>query len=71
MKHDLVLNSLLYPCQYIERAIADYSAIAKITFEQQGDKSFLSFSDCKVQKEITIKEFCNYLIDLQNVVHIE
>ena len=66
MKRILKLNKELYTSSSIDRAIIDYSGLAKIKAAEDYMYYYISFHRCKYDVEKTVSEFCNYLIDLQN-----
>lgn len=68
MKKDnsFYLNKELYKRDCIETAIKDYHKIAKVRLEENPNNYVCFVSQCKYGVELTIKEFCNYLIDIEN-----
>ena len=64
---DLSIDSEIYSDSTIAKAIADYKNLAKISISHIGGKIRLNFTDCKFNGLITIKEFENYLIGLENM----
>ncbi len=70
MKNDLVLNVFLYDEKCIKRAIVDYRSLALIRYKKKDDYFLISFHACRYNKDATINEFCNYLIDMQNATEI-
>ena len=54
----------------IKQAVNVYSLRARIECYRKDDVIVCYFYDCKYDKEIKIKEFLNYLIDLSNQVVI-
>lgn len=71
MKVDVMLHSTIYDVSTVQKAIKAYKSFANIEFDRQNDYILCSVSDCVYDKEITIKEFLNYLIDLLNQVAID
>lgn len=57
---------IIYSEATILRAIQDYSAICRIEMSQSSTEYNCSFFDCKVNQQLTIHEFANYLIELSN-----
>ena len=70
MKADLFLNVELYDKYILDKAIHDYEKLAHISYKQDGDKYLLNFKFCRYGKSVTVLEFCNYLIDLQNITEV-
>ena len=68
MMSDIMLHCTIYESSTIQQAVKAYSSLARIEFHRQNDYIVCNFYDCKYDKEITIKEFLNYLIDLSNQV---
>ena len=64
MVSDIVLNCAIYESSIIQQAVKAYSSFARIEFHRQNDYIVCTFYDCKYDKEITIKVFLNFLIDL-------
>ena len=62
----LTLNTDIYSDQIIEAAIIAYKELAKITISRSNHQIQLEFTECKFDASITIKEFENYLIGLEN-----
>ena len=62
----LVLKKEIYSACTIETAVSAFRNIASITVESQSQQFVLQFSDCKTDTDLTIKEFENYLIGLEN-----
>ncbi len=56
----------IYSVEIIKRAIIDYSSISKIELTIDDTQTSCTFNECKFDKEITIREFANYLIDCIN-----
>jgi len=57
----------LYSENTIFKAVADYKAIARIVMVKKKNTVKLTFIKCKYAEDITIKEFENYLIGLENL----
>ena len=70
MMSDIMLHCTIYESSTIQQAVKAYSSLARIEFHRQNDYIVCNFYDCKYDKEITIKEVLNYLIDLSNQVVI-
>lgn len=66
MKTDVLLHEEIYAASAIQQAVADYTQLAKITIKRGISHYALSFHHCKYDKEQTICEFCNYVLDLMN-----
>lgn len=63
----LILKKEIYSVKSIETAILAFRDIASITFFDQAPQFILQFSNCKADMDLTIKEFENYLIGLENL----
>lgn len=68
MKADLLLHEGLYQRQCVEQAVQDYRALARIRVSHSDGYIVCTFSRCSYDRETTIKEFSNYIIDLMNQV---
>lgn len=62
----LILDNNIYSRYIVEKAINDYSEVAKIILGIKKEKMICKFSDSIYDVEKTIKEFENYIIDLSN-----
>lgn len=62
----LILSKDIYIISAIENAISAFSKLAEITISEETNCYFCEFNNCVYEKDITIKEFENYLIDLCN-----
>ena len=67
MKHDLQLSSDIFSLQAVEAAVRAYSGLACIQVESQPGGWLLSFTDCRYDPQLTIREFNNYLINLASI----
>ena len=63
---EISLSKEIYSENCIKKAIADYDSLAKIKYALKGDTWQISFTKCKVDETRTIREFENYLIELEN-----
>ena len=63
---ELTLNADIYSHQVIEAAIIAYKCLATIAVRQNDRQIYLVFDNCRFDPSITIKEFENYLIGLEN-----
>lgn len=63
----LEINKEIYELNNVQKAINDYSELAKIVLYQKDNYYILDFDNCVYDFNITIKEFENYLIDLSNI----
>lgn len=63
---ELILNADVYSSKVIEAAILAYNSLATITVRQKDRQIQLVFDNCRFDPSITIKEFENYLIGLEN-----
>lgn len=63
---ELILNADVYSSKVIEAAILAYNSLATITVRQKDRQIQLVFANCRFDPSITIKEFENYLIGLEN-----
>lgn len=62
----LTLNADIYSFKVIEAAIIAYNGLATIAVRQSDRQIQLVFDNCRFDPSITIKEFENYLIGLEN-----
>ena len=63
---NLELAKELYSLKNIQKAQADYSSLAHIILHEEVRFWKLSFDRCRFQENITVCEFENYLIGLEN-----
>ena len=63
---DLALHKKLFSYDIISQAINDYSQISSIDCESDDEYFYLFFNNCVCEKELAVKEFSNYVIDLHN-----
>ena len=62
----ITLNKEIYSQDAVVRAVKDYKQFARITIADKNDYWIVKFFACKYDELRTIKEFENYLIDLEN-----
>ena len=62
----IVLNMDIYKRENIEKACMAYKDYAKIRVRVKNNRIELTFDKCKYNSNITIKEFENYLINVEN-----
>lgn len=65
-KGKLLLNKDLYGRAAILAAIQQYHGLALIRVHEKGNHWECTFSDCKYDMQVTMKEFENYVIDMIN-----
>lgn len=63
----LKLNLDVYSIKNIEKTCQVYAGYAKIKISHVESKIELEFDRCKYDPELTMKEFENYLINIENV----
>ena len=63
---ELILNADVYSSKVIEAAILAYNSLATITVRQKDRQIQFVFDNCRFDPSITIKEFENSLIGLEN-----
>ena len=63
--NSIYLNKEFYNIDAIKTAIDDFSKIAEIDVFEKDGNNYLVFSNCKYTCEETMKEFENYLIQLE------
>ena len=63
---ELKLNKDIYSNHRIVNAISAYSGFAEMEMHNRGKHWLIVFLNCKYDEELTIKEFENYLIGLEN-----
>lgn len=59
-------NNSIYSCITIEKAIQAYQFLATIQISKNKDYTELTFVNCKYDTDVTIKEFENYMIGIEN-----
>jgi len=59
-------NRSIYSNRAIDEAILAYSQLATITKSINNEYVELTFDNCKYDDDITVKEFENYLIGIEN-----
>ena len=64
---DLKLKKSIYSSENVQTAIRAYHALTKIILSESDQDWELMFLDCKVDKNRTMAEFENYLIELENL----
>ena len=63
---ELNINANIYTKKNIDKVKQLYSDLAKIEEEQIGDIICLKFYECALDEKMTVMEFENYLIGLEN-----
>lgn len=63
----LELKTDVYNIENIEKACVAYKDYAKIKIKMKNNRIELIFCKCKYNDDITIKEFENYLINVENM----
>lgn len=66
MKKTLSVNKEVYSLQSLEESISDYRDLAKIKIDEQNQYWIVHFLKTKYDTEMTICEFENHLIDIEN-----
>ena len=66
MNDILYLNCFIFNVDDIKQSIDDYSKIARIVLNTDGEYYSCRFNDCKYQKSLVKMEFENYLISVSN-----
>ncbi|MBR2841704.1 MAG: HxsD-like protein [Lachnospiraceae bacterium] len=61
------LTKEVYSIKSLARAISNYKDFAVISVLETVDYWILDFSDCKYDPALTVKEFENHLIEIENV----
>lgn len=61
---ELLLNKEIYPIDAIAIAQRRYGALAKVRYGENNDYHILIFEKCYYDKELTMKEYENYVINL-------
>ena len=62
----LKLNLDIYSIENIEKTCQVYEDYARIKILHEGSKIELEFNECKYDPDLTMKEFENYLINVEN-----
>lgn len=63
---ELIVNADVYSYPVIEAAIVAYKDLARISVCQKDRRIRLVFDKCRFDSLITMREFENYLIGLEN-----
>ncbi len=63
---ELKLSKDIYSIQGIEKTIGAYSGYATMEIYNRGAHWRVTFSACKYDEKLTVKEFENYLIGMEN-----
>ena len=63
----LLLSADIYSYTNIIETCDAYRGFADIKFTKKDSYYELTFDDCKYDSDITIKEFENYLINIENL----
>jgi len=63
---ELILSADIYSYPVIEAAIIAYKNLATISICKQDRQIRLVFDECRFDTTMTIREFENYLIGLEN-----
>ena len=67
MKNELELSKEIYSFDNIIQTCEIYKEYAQIKVKSKIDKVVLTFTHCKYACDITMKEFENYLINMENM----
>lgn len=67
MKNELELSTEIYSLENIMKTCEIYEGYAKIKIRSKLDKKILIFTHCRYEADITMKEFENYLINMENI----
>lgn len=62
----LKINKEIFSDETIINALNEYKFLAKIKMTPIQNYVLLTFSDCKYEEDLTINEFQNYLIGVEN-----
>lgn len=54
----------IYPMEQLQRAAKEYSSLANVKIFRAGTFANCLFTHCKYDQQLTVDEFCNYVIDL-------
>ena len=63
---ELKLSKAIYSIQGIKETIGAYSGYATMEIHNRGAHWGVMFSACKYDEKLTVKEFENYLIGMEN-----
>ena len=63
----LTLCEDIYSEEKIKQVMQVYKDYARINLKKKDGKYILEFKNCKYDEKITIQEFENYLIGMENV----
>lgn len=66
LKNKLQLNTDIYSESSIRESCAAYKTYARIKIKKKNRYMELTFDRCKYKPDITMKEFENYLINIEN-----
>lgn len=67
---EMTYNKEIYKYALLSKAVSDYSHIANISIEDNGDEWKCVFSSETVPLDMLVSEFDNYLIELSQL-HIK
>lgn len=67
LKNKLQLNADIYSESSIRETCEAYKAYASIKIKKKNEYMELTFDKCKYESGITMKEFENYLINVENM----
>ena len=62
----LEINPRIYSLKNVEIVLNLYKELADIKQVVTLDKIILTFNDCRLDEKLTVREFENYLIGLEN-----
>lgn len=65
--NELRLNKSIYTYTNLIRAVRDYQGYANIVLKEEDRYWHLTFTDCRYDLSLTIKEFENHLIEIENM----
>lgn len=65
-RNEIFLNKEIYDYSAIKAATQGYKQLARIQVDETRSYYVCGFSHCKYGITRTIREFCNYVIDIMN-----
>lgn len=63
---ELKLSKAIYSIEDIKKTVGAYSGYATMEIHNKGEHWGVMFSACKYDEKLTVKEFENYLIGMEN-----
>ena len=65
-RNKIAFNKEIYDFVAIKAAAEEYKSLAHVHVEETHDYYICAFTKCKHGSTRTIREFCNYIVDMMN-----